>query len=337
MRKILLYLFTFIFICFAIPVIFTYHPEKQANANTSSDMSSIQENTEVIESTYDYKQYDTIKLLHTSNKKVEDIKLDEYLYGVVSAEMPASFEEEALKAQAVVARTYTLYKIVNNNKKHGDSDICDSSNCCQAWISKEDRLAKWDEENRNTYWNKIVNAVNSTQGKIITYDGKPINAFFHANSGGATEVPVNVWGGTGYPYLQTVTTSGEDAYSQYDSKVTITKKEFEEKIKKEHSDFKIDFEEKESIKIKEYTDGNRVKTIKVGNLELSGVEIRTIFGLRSANFKITIEGESVNFQVVGYGHGVGMSQTGADSLAKQGKNYKDIIKHYYTGVKIENM
>ena len=108
--------------------------------------------------------------------------------------MPASFETEALKAQAVVARTYTIYKIVNNNKKHGDADICDDSSCCQAWISKEDRLAKWSEDDRETYWNKIVDAVNSTQGKIITYDGKPINAFFHANSGGATEAPVNVWG-----------------------------------------------------------------------------------------------------------------------------------------------
>lgn len=338
MKKVLLYLFTFIFICFAIPIIFTSNPNQQANANTTSETKdSNQENNQVTESTYDYKKYNTIKLLHASTKKVETIELDEYLYGVVSAEMPASFEEEALKAQAVVARTYTLYKIVNNNKKHSEADICDSSSCCQAWISKEDRLAKWDEKNRETYWNKIVNAVNSTQGKIITYEGKPINAFFHANSGGATEAPVNVWGGTGYPYLQTVTTVGEDAYSQYDSKVTITKKEFEEKIKKEHSDFKIDFEEKECIKVEEYTDGNRVKTIKVGNLKLSGVEMRNIFGLRSANFKITVDGDNIKFEVVGYGHGVGMSQTGADSLAKQGKKYEDIIKHYYTGVKIENM
>ena len=337
MKKILIYLFAFIFICFAIPIIFTSKPEQQTNANTSKDSTSNQANMEIVESTYDYKQYETIKLLHADTEKTEEIPLDEYLYGVVSAEMPASFETEALKAQAIVARTYTLYKIVNSNKKHGESDICDDSSCCQAWISKEDRLAKWEEEDRDTYWNKIVNAVNSTQGKIITYEGKPINAFFHANSGGATEAPVNVWGGTGYPYLQTVTTAGEDAYSQYDSKVTITKKEFEDKIKEIHSDFEINFEEDGCIKIEEYTEGNRVKTIKVGNLELSGVEMRNIFGLRSANFKITIEDDNINFEVTGYGHGVGMSQTGADSLAKQGKNYEEIIKHYYTGVEIENM
>ena len=137
--------------------------------------------------------------------------------------------------------------------------------------------------------------------------------------------------------MQTVTTAGEDAYSQYDSNVTITKKEFEEKIKELHSDFEINFEEAECIKIEEYTEGNRIKTIKVGNLKLSGVEMRNIFSLRSANFKISIDEENIKFEVIGYGHGVGMSQTGADSLAKQGKNYEEIIKHYYTGVKIENM
>ena len=101
--------------------------------------------------TYDYKKYNTIKLLHADTKKVEEIDLDQYLYGVVSAEMPASFEAEALKAQAVVARTYTIYKIVNNDGKHEDADICDDSKCCQAWISKEDRLEKWDEDNRDEY------------------------------------------------------------------------------------------------------------------------------------------------------------------------------------------
>ena len=121
------------------------------------------------------------------------------------------------------------------------------------------------------------------------------------------------------------------------SKVTVSKKDFESKIKEEHSNFKINFNDKECIKIKEYTDGNRVKTIKIGNLELSGVEIRSIFSLRSANFKVTIQDDSIIFEVVGYGHGVGMSQTGADSLAKEGKNYEEIIKHYYTGVKIEDM
>lgn len=333
MKKIFIYFVLIIFVCFAIPIIFTtnFFSEKKEEKSKESN------NKNTIESNYDYKKYNKIKLLHVDSKKIEEIDLDEYLYGVVSAEMPASFEEEALKAQAVVARTYTIYKIVNNDGKHKNADICDDSTCCQAWISKADRLSKWKEDERDKNWNKIVNAVNITQGKIITYNGEPINAFFHSNSGGETEAPIDVWGGSGYPYLQSVETSGEDAYSQYSSEASFTEKEFTTKIKEIHSNFKIDFDKKDCIKVEEYTDGNRVKKIKIGNLELSGVEVRNIFGLRSANFEVNIKENKVFFKVTGYGHGVGMSQTGADSMAKQGSNYEEIIKHFYTDVKIVNM
>ena len=337
MKKILIYLLILIFICFSIPIIFTSEFSKRTFSEEISENNKVENKDKVSESSYDYKKYKTIKLLHKDSEKVEEVALDEYLYGVVSAEMPASFEKEALKAQAVVARTYTIYKIVNNDGKHKDADICDDSTCCQAWISKEDRLSKWKEEERNSNWSKIEEAVNDTQGKIITYEGKPINAFFHSNSGGKTEAPINVWGGSGYPYLQSVSTSGEDAYSRYNSEAEFTKKEFEEKIKKEHSDFKIDYKKEDCIKVEEYTEGNRVKSVKIGNLDLSGVEVRNIFGLRSANFKIIMKNNKIRFEVLGYGHGVGMSQTGADSLAKEGKNYEDIIHHFYTGVEIENM
>ena len=337
MKKILTYFLILIFICFAIPVIFTTEFSKRVGETANEIIENNVENSIMQESTYDYQKYNTIKLLHADTNKIEEIDLDEYLYGVVSAEMPASFEEEALKAQAVVARTYTIYKIVNNDGKHGEADICDDSTCCQAWISKEDRFERWDDDEEEQNWNKILNAVNSTQGKIITYEGKPINAFFHSNSGGETEAPIDVWGGSGYPYLQSVSTSGEDAYSQYASEAEFTKDEFEAKIKEIHSNFEINFEEEDCIKIEEYTEGNRVKTIKIGNLELSGVEVRTIFGLRSANFEVNIDGDKIKFEVVGYGHGVGMSQTGADSLAKEGSSYEDIIYHFYTGVEIKDM
>ena len=329
MKKIILILICIFIFIFTIPIIFT----KQISEVVSNTVEQIE--NKIIESNYDYKNYQTINLLHTKTSEIEEIKLDEYLYGVVSAEMPVSFEKEALKAQAVVARTYTIYKIVNNNNKHGEADICDDSTCCQAWISKEDRLAKWKDEEKEQNWNKIVEAVNCTQGKIILYEGKPINAFFHSNSGGKTEPPINVWGGSGYPYLQSVETAGEDAYSQYSSELTITKQEFEEKMKANYEDFTINYEDN-PIEIKEYTEGNRVKTIKIGNKELSGVEVRTILGLRSANFQVSIDGDNISFKVVGYGHGVGMSQTGADSMAKEGKNYEEIIKHFYTGVEIKD-
>ena len=336
MKKIGLCVLVFVILCFLLPVVFTkpFQIAEASGQNTEKEENIIEGQTE---QEYDYKQYNTIQLLHASTAEVEELPLDTYLYGVVSSEMPVSFEKEALKAQAVVARTYTIYKIQNNSQKHEGADICDSSACCQEWISKEDRLAKWEESTREEYWNKIVTAVEETKGKIITYEGKPINAFFHANSGGKTETTLNVWGGSGYPYLQTVATTGEEGYTQYQSEVICTKQEFTDKIKEKHSDFTIDFSQANCIQVLEYTDGDRVKTIQIGNLSLSGVEIRTIFGLKSANFTITIEGDNIKFSVLGYGHGVGMSQTGADSMAKAGSDYVEIIKHFYTGVEVEDV
>lgn len=148
-----------------------------------------------------------------------------------------------------------------------------------------------------------------------------------------TEVPINVWGGN-YPYLHAVETSGEDAYSTYASEVTITKDELVQKMLEKYSKFEIDFESNDAIKILEYNESGRVKTLKVGNTNLSGVEARTILGLKSAKFSCNIESDNIKFTVTGYGHGVGLSQSGSDSLAKQGYNYKEIIKHYYKNVEI---
>ena len=336
MKKVYIILFMLIFCTFAIPIIFT---KNTVSSKIQNDTEEIKENTleEIEMIDYDYKQYDTIKLLHADTGEIEELPLDTYLLGVVSAEMPANFEQEALNAQALVARTYTIYSIVHNQGKHGDADICDDSGCCQAWISKEDRMARWDEDKRDENWRKIENAVNTTAGKIITYNGEVIDAFFHSNSGGTTEAPVNVWGGTNYPYLQSVETAGEDAYSQYSSEVVITKEELKNKILEKHADFSIDYSQSDCIQILEYTESGRVKTIKIGNLNLSGVEVRTLLGLRSANFEVSIDGDNIKFSVKGYGHGVGMSQTGADSMAKQGSNYEEIVKHFYTGVEITEM
>ena len=329
MRKILLFILIFVLICFLIPIIFT---KKYTVAKVDVVTNIEDKNSE--EETVDYKEYSTIKLLHTNTLEVEEIALDEYLYGVVSAEMPASYELEALKAQAVVARTYTVYK-TKNGSKHENADICDDSNCCQAWISKEDRFSKWNEEEQDLNWEKIVTAVNNTKGEIITYEGEPINAFFHSNSGGVTETAENVWGGTNYPYLQIVETAGEDAYNQYSSEVILTKDELVEKIRFYHSDIKIDFTKEDEIKILEYTDSGRVKTIKFGNIEISGTETRQILRLKSTMFTIETNDKNIIFKVTGYGHGVGLSQTGADSMAKMGSNYEDIIKHYYIGVEVQ--
>ncbi len=329
MKKFLKYVLIFIFIIMVLPNLCTKKRKKQ-NVQTSETTEEEKQETEK----YDYSKYKTIKLYHVKTSQTEELSLDDYLYGVVSSEMPASFEKEALKAQAIVARTYTIYQITKSKGKHGDADICDDYKCCQAWISKEDRLAKWSENEAEANWNKIVEAVDSTQGKIITYNGSPIDAFFHSNSGGITETASNVWGGDNFPYLQSVQTSGEDGYTQYSSEVEFSQSEFIDKIKTKHPDFEIDFNDNSCVQILEYTESGRIRTIKFGNIQIAGTEARTLLGLKSTNFSFEIVDGKIKFKVLGYGHGVGMSQTGADSMAKAGSSAEEIIKHFYSGVEI---
>lgn len=330
MKKLCIYIITLISICFILPAIFTNSSNQtsssaKTNANNSTDAKSTS-NSQQLEGQLEGQQegqsqkqtadqsteqtenrnneasgkYRTIKLLHTATNEIEEVQLETYLCNVVSAEMPASFEKEALKAQAIVARTYIVYKI--NNKKHDNCDICDNSKCCQAWISKEDRLARWEEDKREGYWQKICDAVNETKGKVVTYEGQPINAFFHSNSGGTTEIPINVWDGTNYPYLQVVETAGEDGYTQYSSEAEFSNQELIEKLKATYADIQIDFSNDEDIKILEYTESGRIKTVKFGNHNISGVEARSIFGLKSSNFKIEKSDGKIKFSVKGYGH-----------------------------------
>ena len=326
MKKILIYFGGFVLVFFIIPAMCTITPNKEPAQETLSTEAS-NEDTE-------HEKYKTIKLLHPETSQIEELNIDEYLYGVVASEMPASFEIEALKAQSVVARTYTIYQAIHNSGKHENADICDNFNCCQAWISKEERFAKWDPGEAESNWNKIAQAVDSTNGKIVTYEGQPINAFFHANSGGVTESSLNIWGGIDYPYLKSVETAGEEGYAQYSSQVTLTHQELIDKIRTKYEDCEIDFLQENCIQILEYTTSGRIKTIKFGNKEIAGTEARTLLGLKSTNFTFTIGDNTINLMVTGYGHGVGMSQTGADALAKSGSNYEAIVKHFYTNVEI---
>lgn len=264
---------------------------------------------------------------------IEELSFDDYLYGVVAAEMPASYNIEALRSQAIVARTYTMYQSLNN-PKHENANVCDNSNCCQAWISKENRFSRWEENMRETYWKKIIQSVDSTSGKYISYQGLPINALFHSNSGGQTELPINVWGGS-FPYLQSVQTSGEESYSSYSSEITISKDELVQKMLEKYNNFQINFNSSDCIQILELTESNRIKNIKIGNINLSGVEVRKIFGLKSAMFSFSIDENNIKFNVKGYGHGVGLSQSGSDALANQGYSYEEIVYHYYNRSRIK--
>ena len=302
-----------------MPIIFTNQFE------TKEVLSS-----DVEKNAFDYGDYAKINLMHVKDGRIEELNLDEYLYGVVASEMPANFELEALKAQAVVARTYTIYQI-KNGTKHEKLCVCDNAACCQAWISKENRLARWEKQYQEEYWLKIVKAVEETKGKIIFYNNEPINALFHSNSGGKTELAVNVWGGE-FPYFQTVETSGEDKYTSYSSEIIISKDELIKIMLENYAEFKIEFEQDGCIKILEYTEGDRVEKIKIGNIEISGIEARKLLGLKSAKFNFNIVDNQIIFSVIGYGHGVGLSQCGSDLLAKSGKKFDEIIKYYYKDV-----
>lgn len=206
MKRIICVLILVIILSFLIPILFSRKFETKLIYAEQPKIEEQKSEEKQVDKTYNYKDYKTLKLLHISSKEIEEVNLEEYLCNVVSAEIPAYFEMEALKAQAVVARTYTIYTIMKNANKHEGANICDSPSCCQAWISKENRFAKWEEENRIEYWNRIVEAVNSTIGRVIMYDGKVINAVYHANSGGITEIASGVWSGGDYPYLQSVET-----------------------------------------------------------------------------------------------------------------------------------
>ena len=244
MKKAIFYIIWFITIVFILPVIFTTSPKSQETiAQEENQTQSTEENNNIKTEDMNpyYLKYQKIKLLHTGTGEIEELDMNEYLYGVVSAEMPASYEKEALKAQAIVARTYTIYQAMNNGSKHENADICDDYACCQAWSRKEDRFAKWNENEAEANWQKNVECVDGTTGKIILYDEKPINAFFHSNSGGITETSLNIWGGIDYPYLKSVETSGEDSYNQYSSEVVLSKEELINKMEEKYSDFEIDF------------------------------------------------------------------------------------------------
>ena len=319
MKNIVIYIIILMLLVFAIPLIFTNIPIQETSSKPD-------------ESVLDNSSYSTIKLYHTKDGTIEELNMNEYLYGVVAGEMPAIYELEALKAQAIVARTYTIYQI-KNGSKHENADICDSSLCCQAWITKENRFARWEDGKQNEYWNKIVEAVSSTNKKYITYNGEPINAFFHSNSGGKTELASNVWGGS-LPYLKIVETSGEESYSAYSSETIFSKDELIVKMRECYKDFEINFKELEPIKILNYTESGRVKNIRIGTKEISGVECRKIFGLKSSNFSVEINGDNIKFSVIGYGHGVGLSQSGSDVLAKQGFSAEEIIKYYFNNIEI---
>ena len=264
---------------------------------------------------------------------VETMALDDYLWGVVAAEMPAAFETEALKAQATAARTYTYSKMERSTAAHPEADLCTDVNCCQAYRTREDAAASWGES-AQLYTDKIAAAVADTDGMAVLYNGSPIQAVFFSSADGRTVDAVEVWGNS-VPYLTGVDSPEGEEVPNYHSTVTLTAEEFKTAFLAKYPGANLSGDPAGWFANTVSNSAGGVSSVDVGGVTVSGQDLRTLFSLRSTSFTVSAGAEGVTFSVTGYGHGVGMSQYGANALAKEGKSYEEILKWYYTGVEVE--
>ncbi|MDL2218325.1 stage II sporulation protein D [Christensenellaceae bacterium OttesenSCG-928-M15] len=265
--------------------------------------------------------------LHEQDRRVA-MGLEDYLVGVVAAEMPSSFHEQALCAQAVAARTYTLRTMENGGCKSG-ADICSDSKCCQAYDSDEACRKKWNNGYASNI-EKVRQCVYQTAGEALYYDGELIEALYHAASGGYTEDSENVFAGT-KPYLRSVKSQNETGSSYITDEKRMSKKDFVKAVNAAFKNAGLKTATlKEQVKTSETYSTGRVKTIQLGGATATGREFRAALELRSAWFTIEYKWDDVIIKTKGYGHGVGMSQTGANGMAQEGADYKEILAHYYT-------
>ena len=266
----------------------------------------------------------------------EQMTLERYLTGVVRGEMPAAFEMEALRAQAAAERSYVYYQLAAGRKDaHPDADFCTDHTCCSAYLSETAAREKWGGD--FAPWNtRVEQAVSDTDGQVVLYNGRPILAVFHSSSAGRTAAAGDVWSGD-LPYLVSVDSpEGEETVPNYYSTVPFTAAEAKEKLLAAHPELKLSGTPDRWFGAAAENGSGRVETVSVGGTDIEGTELRRIFGLRSACFTVAADSESVTFRVTGYGHGVGMSQYGANQLAREGKTWQEILEWYYTGATVGN-
>lgn len=311
---------------------------------TEEEKIKITDKANVLEEREEFKTTNIVEpeFIKVYNLKTNDVmvmEFEEYLKGVVASEMYANFNIEALKAQGVTARTYLLYrfkKYPEGQPEHLDAPVCTGTHC-QVWTSKEDLIASHEDGWYEKYWGKIEEAVNSTKGQILTYDGKIIEPLFHSTSGGRTENSEDVFS-TAVPYLRSVESPYESEAPKLHGSVKISVDEFISKLKSVYGNLNITPDNlDEKIKLGEVSEGGKIKTLFIDNTEVTGRELRSIFNLNSANFSFIQSGNELEIVTTGYGHGVGMSQWGAEGMAEEGYNYKEILKHYFTDVEIVSM
>ena len=269
----------------------------------------------------------TVPVFRSQLNTIEEVALEEYVMGVVASEMPAEFEMEALKAQALTARTYIIKQLM----KPGDIGIPDGAVVTdtvmhQVYKSKEELKEAWQKDFEWKY-TRIQEAVMQTKGQVLTYDGQPITAAFFSTSNGYTENSEDYWQNP-FPYLRSVESPWDETSPRYVAQLKMSVQEFQQKLG-------VQLPGDGSIgKIVNRTDGNRVATVNIGGKELTGREIREKLELNSTDFRWQRQGNEIVIQTKGWGHGVGMSQYGANGMAKEGRTYQDIVQHYYQGVSV---
>ena len=271
-------------------------------------------------------------LVRREDGTVSQMDMDSYLVGVVLAEMPVSFEEEALEAQSVVARTYAR-KAWETGGKHGDCSVCTRSACCQGYIGDEDYLSQGGTEEG---LEKVRAAVAAASGWVLTYEGELIEATYFSCSGGSTEDAAAVWG-TDVPYLRAVESPGEQDAAKYESRICVTAETFAETLRALDASVQLSGDPSGWVQSVTRTAGGGVDTLTAGGRPFSGVQLRKAFGLNSTRFTLLYEDGAFSFDVLGYGHRVGMSQYGADAIARLGFDYRAILRFYYRGAELTTL
>jgi len=273
-----------------------------------------------------------VRIYMTKEKRIESVPLEAYVRGVVAAEMPIDFELEALKAQAIAARTYLIRRIILGNDKGvpvKGADVTDTTDH-QVYISVADLATKWPKDEQKNNMSKLNEAIIQTKGKVITYKGEPIDAAFFSTSNGFTENSEDYWNQE-IPYLRSVASPWDKELSpKYKETVKLSLNEFYNKLgvaKKDSAN--------PSIRVVEKTEGNRISKIIIGGTTFTGREVRELLGLASSQFIWSIKGKSISITTYGYGHGVGMSQWGANGMAHSGAKAEAILAHYYSSVQVE--
>lgn len=266
-------------------------------------------------------------LLRSPSGGVCEMDMQEYLFGVVAAEMPAAFEPQALRAQAVAARTYALY--CADAHKHGEAEVCTDPGCCQAYADDSTLRSNWGES-YETNAARIRAAVEATDGEYLSYGGAPVFAAFHSSSAGATEESGAVWNAR--PYLISVSSpETAEQVPNYQSSVRIWRLDFRDTLLRAHPECDFSGEAESWIGETERDASGRVAAVTLGGVRIRGTELRQLFSLRSTAFTLGYSGGIFTFSVTGFGHGVGMSQYGANTLAASGWDYRAILAHYYPG------